>query len=283
MNSYIPIAPIQALVSLLKKDLDSIDAQLWHDVAEKLQKYQVDDPDYSIIMIARNEERYLFASLASMADMDLNGKKVELLFVNNGSTDRTREIAERLGVTIIDEHEPGWGEAREAGLLKAKGRLILSADSDNLYPSTWLREISRPLEEHNEVQVTYGQYCFYTYDNRYPLSVILYQHIRFFNSWLRSFKKGHLNAMGGNMAFRRKEALSIGGFRHGIGRGEDGDLAYRLSDFGTTVFLSHKEALTYSSLRNVVTEGTLVKTFLNKIWTHIKRFPEYLVPHKPTN
>lgn len=281
MNSYIPIASIQALVPLLKKDLEKIDSALWIEVRNKLKRFKVEDPDFSIIMIARNEQRYLFASLASIANLDLGDRKVELIFVNNGSTDRTREIAERLDVTIVDEPTPGWGEAREAGLLKAKGSIILSADSDNLYPPTWLKTLSKPLLEKADIQVTCGQYCFYTYDNKYPPSIILYQRIRFVNSWLRSFKKPHLNAMGGNMAFRRKEAMSIGGFRHGIGRGEDGDLAFRLSRFGKTIFLGQKEALTYSSLRNVVTEGTLVQTFLNKIWMHLKRFPEYLVPHKP--
>lgn len=276
MISYLPIKPVQKFVPFLRKELKYIEPNVWVETRQKLKKFQCSEPNYSIVLIARNEERYLFACLASFAEMDIANKKVELLFVNNDSSDRTRFIAEQLGVVIIDEARPGWAEAREAGLERAKGEIILSADGDNIYPSTWFNTYVNILEKRPHVQLACGQYCFYTYDNKYPLSIIMYQWVRFFNSWMRSFKRPHLNAMGGNMVYRRESAIAVGGFKEGIGRGEDGDLALRLSAKGEILWLPQEEAFTHSSLRNVISEGTLVKTLFSKIWLHFKRIPEYL-------
>lgn len=277
MSKYEPISTIKALVPLLNQPIEEIEPRLWFQYRQALEPFYpgAEKPKISIVLIGRNEERFLFPSLASISGLKCS-ESVELILVNNGSDDRSQEIADRLGVFSVYEPKAGWAEARQAGLEKARGDLILSADGDNLYPSTWCKALAEPLLKDPSIQVSCGQYCFFTYDNKYPLGIQLYQSIRFFNSWSRSFRLAHINAMGGNMAFRRKEALAIGGYKMGVGRGEDGDLAFRLQQKGKIKFLAQKEAFAYSSLRHVITEGTLMKTLFSKFWLHLKRIPEYL-------
>lgn len=273
MPSFIPVTAVQNLVEYLSKGIEDIPDEDWLRRKEALKRYKCEDPDYSIIMIARNEERFIYASLASISEQITN-KKVEFILVDNGSSDRTCEIAERLGVRVILEKRAGWAEARQAGLAVAKGSIILTADGDNLYNPVWIDGITKSLER-PEVIIACGQYCFYTFDNKYGFDLQLYQNLRWVNSKMRHTKRPFLNCLGGNMAYRRDLALSVGGYTMQVGRGEDGDLAFRLQDQGEIYFDDSREAFAYASLRNVLVDDSMFKTFKQRLGLHLKRIPEY--------
>jgi len=135
MANYSPVKSIRRIVPLLNKSIDDINEERWNSVSGRLEQLQSLNPQISIVLICRNEDRYLFGCLASISEI-VTDKEVELIVVNNGSTDRTQEILERLEVNWVIEENPGWAEARQAGVNKAKGEIILSADGDNLYPPT---------------------------------------------------------------------------------------------------------------------------------------------------
>lgn len=58
---------------------------------------------------------------------------VEILVVDNGSTDRSRELAEKSGARVVSESVRGYGSALMRGLKEAKGTFILMGDADNTY------------------------------------------------------------------------------------------------------------------------------------------------------
>ncbi|WP_421752971.1 glycosyltransferase family 2 protein [Croceimicrobium sp.] len=278
MPNFIPGKPVQKLVEYLSQDIESIRPDDWLKRRKDLARFQTEKPDYSIVMIARNEERYLFASLASISEQKTD-KSVELILVNNGSTDRTKEIAERLGVKVVDEFRPGWAEARQAGLKVAKGEIVLSADGDNLYNPDWVDKMLGHFRD-PEVVMVCSQYSFYTFDNRYPLDLQLYQNLRWLNSKMRHAKRPHLNCLGGSLAYRADIARELGGFTLGVGRGEDGDLAFRMQERGKIIFDDSRKAFSHSSLRNVLVEESLFKTLMQRLTTHLKRIPQYLSKQK---
>jgi glycosyltransferase involved in cell wall biosynthesis len=279
MANYSPIPSIRDLVPFLNKSIEEINEEQWQSVAERLKKLQSPDPEVSIIVICRNEERYIFGCLASISQMSTD-KRIEVIVVNNASSDRTQEILERLGVNCAFEEKEGWAEARQAGVNLSKTDVILSADGDNLYPPTWVDAITEPLFKDETVIITCGQYCFYTYDNKYPPFMTIYQNFRLINSLLRHPKRPHLNCLGGNMALRKSVLEKVGGYEMGIGRGEDGGLAFLMQRYGKIVYMRKKASYSYSSLRNIVTEGTLWDAFVQRIKTHTARLYSYLKSQK---
>lgn len=58
----------------------------------------------------------------------------DVLVVDNGSTDRTAEIAAGLGAQVIHESIPGYGRAYKTGLANARGDIIVTLDGDHSYP-----------------------------------------------------------------------------------------------------------------------------------------------------
>jgi len=279
MANYSPIQSIRRLVPLLNKSIEHLGEERWASVAAKLGQFNAPKPQVSIVLICRNEERYLFGCLASLAET-ISDKEIELIVVNNGSTDRSQEILDRLGVTSVLESTPGWAEARQAGVNKAKGEVILSADGDNLYPPTWVDAMSDPLFNNEKAVIACGQYCFYTFDDKYPPFMSVYQNFRLVNSIMRHAKRPHLNCLGGNMALRKSIIDKVGGYEMGIGRGEDGGLAFRMQEHGKILFIRTKDSYSYSSLRNIVSDGSLWDAFAFRLKTHSKRLFSYLKTQK---
>jgi len=97
-----------------------------------------DDPDVSIVLPCLNEAETLPAcirnateALAAIAgELGLRG---EIIVADNGSTDGSREIAQRLGVRVIPVAQRGYGCALRAGCAAAFGRFIVIGDSDGSY------------------------------------------------------------------------------------------------------------------------------------------------------
>ena len=89
---------------------------------------------------ALNEEHCLPACLRSLAAQDFGGL-VEVIVVDNGSTDRTAELAVSLGATVVVETTRGVTVARQAGTLAAVGEIVVSTDADTTFPAGWLTTI----------------------------------------------------------------------------------------------------------------------------------------------
>lgn len=59
--------------------------------------------------------------------------KGEILLVDNGSTDRSAEIAGSLGARVITENVKGYGSALRRGIKEARGKVIIMGDCDSTY------------------------------------------------------------------------------------------------------------------------------------------------------
>jgi 4,4'-diaponeurosporenoate glycosyltransferase len=101
-------------------------------------------PSVSVIIPARNEEHNLPTLLRSLAAQPL--KPREIIVVDDGSTDRTSELAKELGATVIASHPlpEGWrGKpwACHQGVRAATGDLLLFVDADTWFEPDGLAHI----------------------------------------------------------------------------------------------------------------------------------------------
>lgn len=76
--------------------------------------------------------------------MERRGIRGEVVVADNGSTDRSRELARRAGARVVEEPHKGYGSAYLAGFDAARGTYILMGDADDTYD---FREIPRFLEQ----------------------------------------------------------------------------------------------------------------------------------------
>lgn len=91
--------------------------------------------EVSVVFPSLNEENAIGTcvddALAALARRSLSG---EVLVVDNGSTDRTAEIAQRHGARVVSETRQGYGASCLRGLLQARGEFVVLLDADNTYP-----------------------------------------------------------------------------------------------------------------------------------------------------
>lgn len=110
-------------------------------------------PSVSVVMPTLNAERHLERSLGAILEQDYPRELLEIVMPDAGSTDRTLEIAQRLGVDRVLPNPLKTGEAGKAvGIRAAGGDIIVSIDSDNIVVGRdWLRRMVRPFLDDAEV------------------------------------------------------------------------------------------------------------------------------------
>ncbi|MGI5484243.1 glycosyltransferase [Streptomyces lavendofoliae] len=97
----------------------------------------------SVVLPVRDGAPTLPAQLRALAEQTYTGA-VEVLVVDNGSTDRTREVASAAralvpGLRVVDAGDrPGEGYARNTGIAAARGDFVAFCDADDVAAPGWL-------------------------------------------------------------------------------------------------------------------------------------------------
>ena len=90
----------------------------------------------SVIIPALNEEGIVGKTIKSVpADEIINaGYDLEIIVINNNSTDNTAQEAQEAGAKVILETNRGYGNAYKRGFKEADGDIIIMGDADGTYP-----------------------------------------------------------------------------------------------------------------------------------------------------
>ena len=105
----------------------------------------MDRPAFSVIIPAYNEEKLLGSTLEAVQSATLlfqsqNPGSVQVLVVDNNSTDRTKEIAQSHGAAVLFEEKRQIARARNKGGEEAAGEVFIFCDADTrLHPETLLK------------------------------------------------------------------------------------------------------------------------------------------------
>ena len=92
------------------------------------------DIEFTILMPCLNEEKTIAACISeAVRGAERLGLSYEILVADNGSTDRSADIARQMGARVISVSERGYGSALISGINAAAGKYIIMSDCDMSY------------------------------------------------------------------------------------------------------------------------------------------------------
>lgn len=100
----------------------------------------------SVIIPAYNEVRYIGKAIETLKQQDYD--KIEIIIVDDGSTDGTKELLKNMeGITVLEQHHQGTGIARNYGAKIAKGEILVFIDADMYFPREFIGKLVKPILE----------------------------------------------------------------------------------------------------------------------------------------
>lgn len=181
---------------------------------------------FSVIIPARNEESNIGHCLQSIDAVDWPDDDVEVLLIDNGSSDATPAIARLHGATVFVRPGDTVAALRNYGAAQSRGEILVFLDADCTVPRTWFREAARYLDTEDVVcfgsppvvppDSTWVQRAWYWVRRKEGITD---------TDWLESM----------NMFVRRQAFQQVGGFNAALVTCEDYDLSLRLRRLGRLV------------------------------------------------
>lgn len=248
------------------------------DIRNRLARLQADDPDVTIIVPAYNEETSLLNTLSSLADQQ-SRYRLELIVANNNSTDHTQTLLDACGARSILAMEQGVSAARQAAFEQAKGRFVLNADADCLYPPDWANALVSALQDPS-VACAYTTYSFIPSPQNPRLALMLHEAAAGVVFGMRR-RRGYecVNVMGFTYGFRKEDGLAVGGYKLSTARGsDDGWMAMKLQARGQLKRLTASNTRVWSSDRLLTKDGGVVNAFTGRLRREVRRLGWYLRP-----
>ncbi|MBC8097785.1 MAG: glycosyltransferase [Akkermansiaceae bacterium] len=198
----------------------------------------------SVVVPAFNEERLIGETLrqiqAAMASFTKRGWETEIIVCNNNSTDRTAEIAEAAGATVVFEPINQIARARNSGAQAATGDWLIFVDADS-HPSA-------ELFDDVAMQIESGRClaggCTITLQGDYPKARLIA------GAW--NYVSRLCRWVAGSFIFCEAKAFrDIGGFSHELFASEEIELSKRLKKLARTrgrkIVILHRHPLVTSA------------------------------------
>jgi glycosyltransferase involved in cell wall biosynthesis len=113
-------------------------------------------PLISVIIPVYNGKDFIQDAIQSVLDQKY--PNLEILVIDDGSTDQTREKIDGCSdhVTYIHQTNQGPGSARNTGLKLAKGEIIGFLDADDLWPNSRLMKLKDRIDQDSSIEVVLG-------------------------------------------------------------------------------------------------------------------------------
>jgi glycosyltransferase involved in cell wall biosynthesis len=243
-------------------------------------------PLVSLVIPAWNEEEGILHTLQSIANSNTH-YATELLIVDNNSTDGTAALLHSLGIKTILEKKQGVGNARTCGLHHAKGKYILTGDSDTLYPPGWITAMTKTMIDggNEPVYCVHGSYSFLPSSNSPRWQYACYEWMSNFIIKKKEKTQPFLNTLGFNCGFVKQKGIEVNGYDieiQRIGRGaagvaesnatEDGMMALRLQEAGGKIKAEQTiDGRVWTSDRRIQMDGGLKNALTMRIKKHLFR------------
>lgn len=265
---------------LASERLEDIPDATLETIRQRLQTATSDTPVVSVIIAAWNEEVNIIRCLDSLS-RNKASVPFEIIVVNNNSNDRTQEVLNRLGVTSYLQPIQGVGPSRSLGQQKARGKYILSADADCLYPERWIEIMYQKLSKPG-VSFVYGKFSYLGDEKNARIKLWGFELLRDIMAEMRHFKRPYLNSYGISLGYIRENGLKEGYLDKNM-RGFDGRLCFDMMKYGKVVAVRSAAAKAWTGTRALERDGSFATALKKRILREIARFDNYFTKAKPHN
>ncbi|NQT25269.1 glycosyltransferase [candidate division KSB1 bacterium] len=196
-------------------------------LSRNLMGIQLHTPNVSVMVPAHNEEAYIQDTLSSLAAQTYSREKLEIVLVNDRSSDETSRIMEdfaskhgNVKVIHIDESEKSDAPKKNAimrGIEISSGEIIITTDADSTMHPKWIETLVSHYSE--GVGLVFG-YAPYRTDGQYNTFFHRLLALEYFASGsIAAATAGRnmaITGFGANFSYRKKLFEKIGGFGSGI-------------------------------------------------------------------
>jgi glycosyltransferase involved in cell wall biosynthesis len=213
---------------------------------------RMDHPRISVVVPAYREERCILATLRSLAEQAY--ADCEFLVVSNGEPagNPTQRIAEACGFTVLHQDIPGIVQARQAGLLAARGEIVVSTDADTVHGADWLTGIAEITEDARVLCGGGGVRTLSENRGARFMQTFFMVTFRLKDAIGPGFVTGVPES---NSFFRRAEALAAGGYDLTVRLGEGIMFFRRFHPPGVPYFYGDPRIVVYTSGRRIERHG----------------------------
>lgn len=201
--------------------------------------------DISLIIPAFNASKTVAACLQACRAQKLPPEaRLQIILVDDGSTDSTSQLAEGFGVQVVAHpRQRGAAAARNSGLAAATGEIILFTDADCVPQENWVMEMIRPFAN----PAIMG--CKGIYTTRQPQLVARFVQIEYEDKYDLLRTQPFIDFIDTYSAGYRAAVLrDCGGFDEAVQYVEDQELSFRLAAAGhkmvfqSTAVVAHKHS-----------------------------------------
>ncbi|MCI5207837.1 MAG: glycosyltransferase [Candidatus Electrothrix sp. ATG2] len=189
-------------------------------------------PDLSVIVPAWNAEKTLALCLRSLIRQTFSRDRYEIIVVDDGSTDRTAEIARQFSVAYYHQENQGPAAARNAGVNLTQGNLVFFTDADCVPDPNWLEEMAAPFAR-PDVAAVKG-----AYRTEQKGLIARFAQVEFEERFTMLEQRESIDMVDTYSAgFRKEIFLELGGFdtRFPKANNEDTEFSYRMAAQGYTM------------------------------------------------
>jgi len=230
----------------------------------------------SLLIPTYNEEHFIISCLDSLLKQTMASSKYEILVIDGGSTDKTRELVSswktshpEVNLEIVDNPKRITPCAFNAGIKSASGEYVTLFGAHSIVGPDFLGKVVETFESHPEVDACGGVVHTTYYDMNKISKAIAYiwQHPFGVGRGMRTpsnVKEGYATAVA-KITYKKKIFNEIGLFDPQFIRNQDNDMNFRLTDYGGKIWLNPAIETTYFSRSSV---SKMLKTAFYNSYFH---------------
>jgi len=172
-------------------------------------------PQISVIIPTYNEESNIEHCLKTLCAQSINN--FEIIIVDDGSTDKTKDIVKKYNVRLIEQNHDGPGKARNLGVKHSVGDILVFVDADMFFDKYFIEYLTKPILNGETIGTFTKDEFIGNPDNKWAVCWNL-EHMQ---SWNRRLGDNHPEESIVFRAILKEKFLQAGGYDASLGYEDD--------------------------------------------------------------